>query len=194
MLEAARERGFLGPGEIEGQIEHALGFSAALGDPAPASALDLGSGGGVPGLVLASRWPRTRWVLLDSSRRRYDFLAEAVGHLGWSERLEVICQRAETAAHEESLRGRFEVVTARGFGPPAVVAECGGAFLAPGGRLVVSDPPAGPSRWPAEDLARLGLVPASTEGGFHYQVLTRTGTFPDGYPRRIGVPAKRPLF
>ena len=49
--------------------------------------LDLGSGGGIPGLVLAGRWPEATVVLLDGSQRRTDFLAWAVSELGWSDRV-----------------------------------------------------------------------------------------------------------
>ena len=91
-------------------------------------------------------------------------------------------------------------MVARGFGPPPVTAECGAPFLRVGGTLVVSEPPrrtsAGRSaRWPTEGVMALGLRPAGTwQRPFHYQALEQAEPCPDRYPRRVGVPAKRPLF
>jgi 16S rRNA (guanine527-N7)-methyltransferase len=135
--------------------------------------------------------------LVDAGRRRLDFLAEAVGVLGLDDRVEVVGGRAEELAQDPRLRGRFDLVVARGFGPPAVTAECGAGFLAVGGRMVVSEPPGGrPDRWPPEGLEVLGLVPAVTAEaeGASYQVLHQVSGCPDRFPRRTGIPSKRPLF
>ena len=76
---------------------------------------------------------------------------------------------AEDAGRDAEWRGGFDLVTARSFGAPAVVAECGAPFLRVGGRLVVSEPPSdGPTRWPVEGLAAVGLEDLGsyrTEGG-----------------------------
>ena len=53
-------------------------------------------------------------------------------------------------------------MTARSFGPPAATAECAAPLLAVGGLLVVSEPPDGPDRWPADALAALGLEPSDS--------------------------------
>ena len=79
-LEKSRELGFLGPGEIVPHIEHARGFRAAWDayrDEAPGTILDLGAGGGVPGLVLAVEWV-TDITLLDSMEKRCRFLREVL--------------------------------------------------------------------------------------------------------------------
>ncbi|HET7718635.1 MAG TPA: RsmG family class I SAM-dependent methyltransferase [Acidimicrobiales bacterium] len=187
----ARARGFLGPGPVEEHIAHALAFARAWGAPPPAQALDLGSGGGLPGLVLADLWPGTAWVLLDASERRTTFLAEVA-----PPSVTVRRARAEEAGREPALRGAFELVTARSFGPPPVTAECAAPFLRPGGRLVVSEPPDGADRWPAEGAALVGLVPlrrtVTAVGSF--QVLVQERPIDDRFPRRVGLPAKRPLF
>jgi 16S rRNA (guanine527-N7)-methyltransferase len=162
----------------------------------PASALDLGTGAGVPGLVLALRWPDSAWVLLDGSRRRTAVLEAAVAELGLADRVAIVCGRAEDVGHEPTYRGRFDLVTARSFGPPAATAECGAAFLRLGGVLVVSEPPGDDQdRWPSDGLAALGLIagPARTNRP-RAQVLEAVSSCPDQYPRRVGVPSKRPLF
>jgi 16S rRNA (guanine527-N7)-methyltransferase len=201
VLERSRGLGFLGPGSVRVHVDHAAGFAAGIG-PTPAQFLDLGSGGGVPGLVLARRWPESRAVLLDARERRCRFLREAVRDLDLAERVIVVWARAEEAGHRDYLRGAFDLVVARGFGPPAVTAECGAPFLRVGGTLAVSEPPDGDSgappdasRWAAPGLARLGLaVGWSWSDGFRYQALEQVEPCPERYARNPGVPAKRPLF
>jgi 16S rRNA (guanine527-N7)-methyltransferase len=199
-LERAQGLGFLGPGPVETHVDHAHGFAAGLDGP-PARFLDLGSGGGVPGLVLALDWPVAEAVLLDAGERRCAFLQEAVERLGLDGRVAVVRQRAEEAGRAPSLRGGFDLVVARSLGPPAVTAECAAPFLRVGGRLVVSEPPADPAtapdagRWPPEALAQLGLGLADAwRQPYGYQSLVQQSPCPDRYPRRVGQAAKRPLF
>ncbi len=195
VLEEARRRGYLGPGPITRHIGHAESFAEVIDAP-PGHGLDLGSGGGVPGLVLAARWPDTRWVLLDAGRRRAAFLDHATVELGLRQ-VTVVHGRAEVAGRDPALRGNFDVVCARSFGRPAVTAECASPFLAVGGRLVVSDPPRGDGeRWPNDQLARLGLaVHGHPEtAGAHFTVLAQHQACPEEFPRRPGVPVRRPLF
>lgn len=197
VLEQARDLGFLGPGPVAGHIEHAAGFVQAVGDPHPARVVDLGSGGGVPGLVVARAWPDATLCLLDSNERRAFFLAGAVDTLGLGDRVVVGHARAEDAGRDPAWRGRADLVLARSFGPPGVTAECAAPLLAWNGRLIVSEPPDGPGdRWPEGPLARLGLRPAGRfEQSFsRFQVLRQERLCPEEYPRRVGVPAKRPLF
>jgi 16S rRNA (guanine527-N7)-methyltransferase len=226
ILEEARSAGFLGPGPVDAQLRHAEGFVAVCrrlwpDGPAPPVLLDLGSGGGLPGLVVATRWPEATLVLLDAQGRRTAFLSDAVRRLGLEARVSVRQDRAETAGRDPDARGSFDGVLARSFGRPAVVAECAAPLLKPGGWLVVSEPPGGspggspahppesapvfaadpavdPSpapRWPADPLRQLGLVPEQLlHEEFDYQTLRQADPCPDRFPRRDGVPAKRPLF
>jgi 16S rRNA (guanine527-N7)-methyltransferase len=202
ILERSAAQGFLGSMAVDEQIDHALGFARVaedqLGRP-PNRALDLGTGGGIPGLVLAAEWPGTQLTLFDANQRRTEFLAEEVRVWGISDRVTVVRGRAEESGRLSSLRGRFELVTARSFGSPAVTAECAAPFLEVGGILVVSEPPdAGPSdRWPVEGLKKLGLAPLSFRrqlDRFGYQVVEKQAETSDRFPRRTGIPAKRPLF
>jgi len=194
VLEESRAFGFLGPGPLGPQIEHARGFASTV-ERTPDSFLDLGSGGGLPGLVLAREWPHARAVLLDSMIRRTDFLRSAVERLSVADRVEIVCDRAESAARSD-LREAFDLVTARSFGPPAVTAECGAGFLRSGGLLVVSEPPEDdPSRWPEPELSGLGLtLVRRPSAASRFVVLERTGPLDERFPRRTGMPAKRPLW
>jgi 16S rRNA (guanine527-N7)-methyltransferase len=194
-LQRARDLGFFGPGPIDVHLTHAQGFAEVAGE-APVELLDLGSGGGLPGMVLLAQWPGTRGVLLDSSERRTAFLARAVVALGWQGRVDVVRARAEEAGRDAGMRARFPLIVSRGFGPPPVVAECAAPLLAVHGRLIVSEPPTGSRRWPEAPLKGLGLVPEGLHDACdsHYQTLRQVTLCPEEYPRRVGLPSKRPLW
>lgn len=201
-LERAVALGLVGGSEPDDHVRHARGMAAAiehvLGDRPP-SFLDLGSGGGLPAMVLLGMWPAARAHLIDASERRVDFLTDEVAALGWSDRVTVRRGRAEELGHDVLLREQFPVVTARSFGPPAVTAECGAPFLAPGGLLVVAEPPAADPdvRWPKAGVATVGLArgPVVRCGSVvTLQVLTKVRASEPDEPRGIGRPAKRPKF
>ncbi|MDY7100444.1 MAG: RsmG family class I SAM-dependent methyltransferase [Actinomycetota bacterium] len=204
-LERARDLGFLGRTSIDDHVAHASGFAAAWatsrsgpGDRgSPERVLDLGSGGGLPGLVLAILWPEATVTLLDANERRTHFLRGVSTEEPWRGRVTVVEGRAEQLAHELALRAMFDLVVSRSFGPPSAVAECGGPFLTETGELVVSEPPDSTGeRWSASGLAELGLGRAETVAidGRGWVVIPRTGPMPARYPRRVGLPTKRPLF
>jgi 16S rRNA (guanine527-N7)-methyltransferase len=204
VFEAARGMGFLGPGPASEQSAHAAAFAGVLEavGAGPAAFLDLGSGGGVPGLVLAALWPGHSGTLLDSSQRRTAFLRRTVVALGWEARVSVVEGRAEALARDPDLRAAFSLVVARSFASPGVTAEIGGAFLTVGGRLAVSEPKeAGPARvgshrWPAAKLAELGLDPADVAigDGARAAVMRRVRPVDDRWPRSAGRSAKRALW
>jgi len=150
----------------------------------------------LPGLVIARARPDLRVTLLDGRTERASQLQSAVGRLGLGEQVRVLAARAEEAAHTAE-RAAFDAVVARSFGPPPVTAECAAGFLRIGGRLVVSEPPeeAPAGRWPVGPLAELGLEMTTTSAErFHYAVLRAVAACPKRYPRRTGVPRKRPLY
>ena len=123
----------------------------------------------------------------------------AAARLGLRDRVEVACGRAEVLARDDHLRGRFDLVVARSFGPPPVTAECAVGFLRGGGTLVVTEPPRSDpaeDRWPSAGLAELGLGPPTwIRCGDTGAVRIIAEDDPhERWPRREGVPAKRPLW
>jgi 16S rRNA (guanine527-N7)-methyltransferase len=200
LLIDARRLGFLGPGPVTDQITRSLAFAAVTGDPFDELAIDLGSGGGLPGLVLALLWPDSKWLLIDSNTRRATWLQNAVTELGISSRADVHCERAELTGRS-IWRQTAALVTARGFGSPAATAECAAPLLRVGGRLLVADPPERQTeRWPGAGLAELGLELEFTEavgtdvGPVSISGILSTESCGPRYPRRVGIPFKRPLF
>jgi 16S rRNA (guanine527-N7)-methyltransferase len=204
LLADARALGFLGPGPLEPQIRHAQGFTAVarrLSEGGPVHLADLGSGGGLPGLVVAAEWPEATLVLIEANGRRAFFLRQAVERLDLEARVSVVEERAEVCGRDATLRAGFDGVLARSFGRPAVLAECAAPLLRTGAWLLVSEPPlpggtdGQDDRWPPEPLRQLGLHPAEVvHEGFEYRVLRQVEACPERFPRRNGVPAKRPLF
>jgi len=188
VLTEAATLGFLGPGPVESHVVHAAGFEAALRPTT--DVLDLGSGGGVPGLVLAALRPELAVVLLDARTNRTDFLTRAVGRLGWAGRVTVVAGQAETLGRSPQWRGRCSAVVARSFGSPSVTVEDASPFLVTGGQLLVSEPPApAGDRWPAAGLALVGLEADAPVPGL--ASFTQIDPCPERYPRRRQQP---PLF
>jgi 16S rRNA (guanine527-N7)-methyltransferase len=198
LLEDARRRGIVGPGPVEAHLDHAEALAAAVDPDFDGRFLDLGSGAGVPGLILLASWPTAAGVLLDARRRRCSFLESAVRALDLADRASVACGRAEELARDREFRGAFELVVARGFGASATTAECAAGFLVEGGRLAVSEPPgeSDPTRWPKEGLDELGLLGPEVRGSEGGRVAVLTSAAPPGerWPRGVGVPGRRPLW
>jgi 16S rRNA (guanine527-N7)-methyltransferase len=133
-------------------------------------------------------------VLLDSTLRRTRLLAAAAAQLELDQRVEVVFARAEDYGRTDA-RGTFDLVVARSFGPPAVTAECAAPLLQVGGHLVVSEPPDETARrWAGAPVAQLGLADEGVAGTPAMQRLRQAAPCPERYPRRAGIPSKRPLW
>lgn len=157
-LRSAQRFGFFGPNSIEQAAQHSLAYVDALGELSAADRLiDLGTGGGLPGLVLADAYPTADIVFLDRRQKRTDFLERAVHRLGF-EHVTVICGDVSAVIRQvqSGELAPFDVVTARGFGPPDFTLRSAAALMAQGGRVAISEPP-DRDRWPTQLLADLGL-------------------------------------
>ena len=152
----AQRLGFLGSRPIPEVIEHARGFVRALrareNDRVIESILDLGSGGGVPGLIIAHDLPAVHLTLLDRRAKRTDALERLVRRLGWQDRITVACTDVTTFVPDDP----FDAVVARGFGPPEFTLAQAARLVRAGGPIVISEPP-GVDRWDDQLLAELGL-------------------------------------
>jgi 16S rRNA (guanine527-N7)-methyltransferase len=152
-LAESQRLGLLGERPVEDVVEHATAFVDAL-TGVDGTVVDLGSGGGVPGLVIADARPDLHVVLLDRRASRTDHLRRLVGRLGFAGRVDVLTVDAAAAPHAIA-----DAVVARGFGPPASTLRAATPLLRPGGVVVVSEPPEpAHDRWPPALLAGVGLV------------------------------------
>ncbi|WP_428115904.1 RsmG family class I SAM-dependent methyltransferase [Candidatus Poriferisodalis sp.] len=196
VLRRSQQQGFLGPGDILAHVEHARAHGRAATPGAGERWCDIGSGGGVPGLIFATDFPGVKFVLLDRSQRRTEFLADAVRDLGLSDRTVVLTGDASDIARHMDHRHAYDGVVSRAFGSPAAVAECSVGLLRLSGRLIVSEPPgADTSRWPETPLHQLGLVHRGMSGTTpRFAVLERTAETSTDYPRPWKQIRKRPLF
>ncbi len=156
--------------------------------------VDVGSGGGMPGIPLKLARAELELTLLEADRRKAAFLVHATAALGLDVR--VVTDRAEVAGRGV-LRETFDAACCRALAAPAVAVELCLPLVRPGGRMLalttVTD-----GGW--EAAAALGggqaqLVPAATSlrrrGAV--AVIPKLRPTPDAYPRRPGVPARRPL-
>ena len=166
------------------------------------SLVDVGSGAGFPGLPLKIAWPGLKVTLVDSVGKKAAFLRHVVDTLGL-EGVEVEVGRAEALAHESRLRERFDVVASRAVANMAVLAELTLPFCKPGG-IVVAQKKAGIEDELREAERAIALLGGALErieavddvepGDPRWLVVLRKVTSsPSRYPRRPGIPAKRPL-
>ena len=164
--------------------------------------LDVGSGAGFPGLPLKIAFPSLRLGLLESREKRVAFLREMVSMLCLRE-VEIYPERAEELARTPGLREGFDAVLARGLGKMPVLAELTLPFVRVGGLLIAQKKGSiGPELADAQEaLASLGGGPSQVRwlevpglvGPRALVVVPKVAPTPEKYPRRSGMPAKRPL-
>ncbi|HEY7019388.1 MAG TPA: RsmG family class I SAM-dependent methyltransferase [Gaiellaceae bacterium] len=145
--------------------------------------VDVGSGGGAPGIPLAVSLPARELTLLESSRRKCEFLER------WARELpnvRVVCGRAE-----EQPVDAWGVAVAKALAPPPIAAEWCLPLVAPGGAAVLFAGPSAETDRVARVAAKLGAELVESPPGL--LVLRKLEPTPPGFPRRPGIARKRPL-
>jgi 16S rRNA (guanine527-N7)-methyltransferase len=145
--------------------------------------VDVGSGGGAPGIPLAAELPERKMTLLESNRRKCAFLER------WARELpnvEAVCGRAE-----EQPLDAWGVAVAKALASPPVAAEWCLPLVRPGGAAILFVGPSAELTRVARVAEQLAAEPAESPLGL--LVLRKTGPTPAGFPRRPGVARKRPL-
>lgn len=184
----------------ERHIAECAALVPLLGADAGQAWVDVGTGGGLPGLVLAVLQPDVAWTLIDATRKKTDVVRAIADELALAN-VEVVTGRAEALAHEARYRERFDGAVSRAVAPlPTLVELCRG-FVQPGGVVAAVKGP----RWAeevaaaGEALATLGLdvihtgVVASPDRSSWVVTMRAMGPAPPAYPRREGRPRSHPL-
>jgi 16S rRNA (guanine527-N7)-methyltransferase len=160
--------------------------------------LDVGSGGGVPGIPLAIARPDLRVDLLDATEKKVNLLNDFAAQLGL-EQLRALRGRAEERAHDPAFRGRYAIVVARAVARLATLVELTLPFLESGGVAIL---PKGDS---VQDEVIEAQQAISTLGGrlqdvvrspvnaARFVIIEQTRPAPARYPRRPGIPARQPI-
>jgi 16S rRNA (guanine527-N7)-methyltransferase len=154
--------------------------------------VDIGSGGGVPGIVIAVLRPDLSVAVVDLNKRKSGFLTHVAGLLGLSG-VAVEALRAEDAGHRDGLREGFDLATSRATAPPPVLCELALPLLRVGGSLcaLVAGAPAALAGCAAAASACGGGAPdAPADGILRVRKVTATS---DDYPRRPGTPNRHPI-
>lgn len=164
--------------------------------------IDIGSGGGFPGVPISIVRPQLEMTLLEATGKKALFLEAMVAELRL-EGVRVVQARAEELAHDPEHRASYRLAVARAVAPLRVLLELALPFLTRGGVLAVPKGSAAPReiREAASALAALGgemevaqSLEIPSEGPQQTLIVVRkTGETPERYPRRPGIPAKRPL-
>jgi 16S rRNA (guanine527-N7)-methyltransferase len=145
--------------------------------------VDVGSGGGAPGIPLAAALPEREVTLLESSRRKCAFLERWAGEFP---NVRVVCSRAE-----EQPVDTFGVAVAKALALPPVAAEWCLPLVAPGGAVVLFVGPSAEREQVAAVAEQLAAEVVESPPGL--LVLRKVGPTPPGFPRRPGIARKRPL-
>jgi 16S rRNA (guanine527-N7)-methyltransferase len=164
--------------------------------------LDIGSGAGFPGIPLRICFPELKLFLLESQQKRSLFLAEAIRRLGLDNSM-VLTGRAEELARKETYRESFACVVARAVAPMTVLAELAIPFVAKGGQLIAlkggtAEEEIAGAAYAVEQVGGVieRVIPYRFPGENGRSVISikKVVPTPERYPRRSGIPAKRPLL
>ena len=161
--------------------------------------VDVGSGGGLPGLPLKIALPGLGMTLVEADQAKAAFLVRACAALGLRD-VEVVARRAEEVGRDPRYRESFDVAVARALAPMPVLVELCLPLIRVGGRLLAQ-------KTEREELDRAGhaiqtlggalkgvvSAPSSVRGTGTVVVVDKVRATPQPYPRRPGVPARRPL-
>ena len=139
-LRIAQRLGVISARDLESEIIHCSSF-AQLVPRGTSRLIDLGSGGGLPGLVIAILRPEIEITLVERREKRADVLRRQVARLDIGERVVVECADVDYHRASSTMTAEFDAVTARSFGPPVETANAAAHYLRDHGTLLVSEPP-----------------------------------------------------
>jgi 16S rRNA (guanine527-N7)-methyltransferase len=161
--------------------------------------VDIGSGGGLPGLPLKIMLPGLKITLVEADQAKAAFLVRACAELGLND-VEVLARRAEDVGRDPLYRESFDVAVARALAPMPVLVELCLPLVRVGGRLVAqkTDTEGLDAANRAIDalggaMNRVVAAPSEARRSGTVVIVDKIKPTPPAYPRRPGVPARRPL-
>lgn len=191
--------------EDEFLAKHYADSFTCAGSPEFADArriVDVGTGGGFPGIPLAVLWPEKEFVLIDSLNKRVRIVGEMAETIGLSN-VRTVHGRAEDLARVPAYRDRFDLCVSRAVASLPVLLELCLPFVKPGGSFIAYKGPE-IDKEATEGLRAANLLGGALnriehpavpgfESGHTLVYYQKTGFTPKAYPRKAGTPAKEPL-
>src|SRR6266566_7506601 len=189
------------PGLVSGPadqlIDDALVLLDHLGDAK--RLVDVGSGGGLPGLPLKIARPELAVTLVEADSGKAAFLVQACARLGLID-VEVVGRRAEEVGHDARYRESFDVAVARALAPLPVLVELCLPLVRIGGKLLAQKTDKEEVGAAERALRLLGgsldavsAAPSTARAAGTVVVISKTSATSATYPRRPGIPARKPL-
>jgi 16S rRNA (guanine527-N7)-methyltransferase len=184
-------------------LDSLQGLAAAQGGSTPTldsarTVIDVGTGAGFPGVVLAIARPALQVTLLEATRKKCNFLESAA-----PPNVGVLCTRAEAAGHDEKLRESFDVAVARAVGSFSEVCELCLPFVKTGGHVLLWRGQNAPQEIAQSKRAlqtlggAAGVLPPyhlpGHETQYHLVLIEKRRSTPAKFPRRDGLPKSKPL-
>jgi 16S rRNA (guanine527-N7)-methyltransferase len=161
--------------------------------------VDVGSGGGLPGLPLKIARPELAVTLVEADQDKAAFLVRACAALGLQD-VDVVARRAEEVGQDPLYREAFDVAVARALAPMPVLAELCLPLVKVGGRLLAQKTSTEVVARAARAIETLGgalnrvaAAPSTARGAGTVVIVDKVRPTPPAYPRRPGVPARKPL-
>ena len=173
--------------------------------PQPLSLIDIGSGGGFPGIPLKIMFPSIEITLLEATKKKCDFLSHICKELNLKN-TNVIHNRAEKLSHDDNFRNQFDIVTSRAVAPTSTLVEISAGFCKTGGNIIA---------WKSVNSSNVPdaqrVLQTLTSNPNPGMILEHVVTIPEiqfeqcllqitkdhdittTYPRQNGIPKKRPL-
>lgn len=178
-------------------VEDSLVLLEHLGDAK--TLVDVGSGGGLPGLPLKIVRPDIAVTLVEADSGKAAFLVQACARLGLTD-VEVLARRAEDVGHDARYRESFDVAVARALAPLPTLVELCLPLVRIGGKLLAQKTDKEEVGAADRALRLLGgsldavsAAPSTARATGTVVVISKTSATPATYPRRPGVPARKPL-
>ena len=189
------------PEDLERHIDDSLRLLDFVDLTSGTRLVDIGSGAGFPGLILAMARPEVEVTLVESDAKKSQFLNLVREELELT-RVSVVCRRVEELGRDPQWRESFDYCTSRAVAAINIMLEYGLPLIKTDGRLLLWKGRNYPDEMEKAQNALLTLG-GVLEDIFHYTLmeeldrviiaLRKTCSTPDKYPRRVGVPSKRPL-